>query len=69
MRRLCTKCDDVMGTQTFVQAFFELYFRLADEEGTTLEVSVADERVCLPSFRCLITWRSPLTIRPVLHPA
>ena len=47
MRRLCTKCDDVMGTQTFVQAFFELYFRLADEEGTTLEVSVADERVRL----------------------
>ncbi|KAM5532336.1 hypothetical protein V8D89_014015 [Ganoderma adspersum] len=44
MRRLCTKCDDVMGTQTFAQAFFELYFRLADEDGTTLEVSVADER-------------------------
>ncbi|KAI1794699.1 hypothetical protein LXA43DRAFT_1080747 [Ganoderma leucocontextum] len=44
MHRMCTKCDDVMGTQTFAQAFFQLYFRLADEYGTTLEVSVADER-------------------------
>ncbi|PIL24317.1 hypothetical protein GSI_14070 [Ganoderma sinense ZZ0214-1] len=44
MHRMCTKCDDVMDTQTFVEAFFELYFRLADEDGTTLEVSVADER-------------------------
>ncbi len=37
-----------MGTQTFAQAFFQLYFRLADEDGTTLEVSVADERVSPP---------------------
>lgn len=54
LHRMCTKCDDVMETQTFAQAFFELYVRLADSEGTTLEVSVADERVCPRACFCLI---------------
>ncbi|KAI8989789.1 hypothetical protein BD414DRAFT_522060 [Trametes punicea] len=43
-RRRCTKCDDVMDDETAVEAFFKLWFRIADETGTTLDVSVADER-------------------------
>ncbi|KAI0780559.1 hypothetical protein BD413DRAFT_5316 [Trametes elegans] len=43
-RRRCTKCDDAMDDETAVEAFFQLWFRIADEEGTTLDVSVADER-------------------------
>ena len=34
-----------MDDETAVEAFFQLWFRIADEEGTTLDVSVADERV------------------------
>ena len=34
-----------MDDETFVQAFFQLYFRIEDEEGTTLDVNVSDERV------------------------
>ncbi|KAL7283683.1 hypothetical protein ACG7TL_003119 [Trametes sanguinea] len=43
-RRRCTRCDDAMDDETAVRAFFELWLRLADDEGTTLDVSVADER-------------------------
>ncbi|CDO73630.1 hypothetical protein BN946_scf185014.g100 [Trametes cinnabarina] len=43
-RRRCTRCDDAMDDETAVRAFFELWFRVADEEGTTLDVTVADER-------------------------
>ncbi|KAI0362516.1 hypothetical protein OH77DRAFT_61120 [Trametes cingulata] len=43
-RRRCTKCDDAMEDETSVAAFFQLWFRIADAEGTTLDVSVADER-------------------------
>ncbi|KAI0807789.1 hypothetical protein C8Q74DRAFT_1322450 [Fomes fomentarius] len=44
MRRRCTKCDDAMEDETFVRAFFQLYFRIADEDGNSLDVSVSDER-------------------------
>ncbi|OJT02538.1 hypothetical protein TRAPUB_6955 [Trametes pubescens] len=43
-RRRCTKCDDAMEDDTAVAAFFQLWLRVADEEGTTLDVSIADER-------------------------
>ncbi|KAI0672845.1 hypothetical protein C8Q78DRAFT_1021641 [Trametes maxima] len=43
-RRRCTKCDDAMDDETSVEALFQLWFRLADAHGTTLDVSVADER-------------------------
>ncbi|KAI0373030.1 hypothetical protein BV20DRAFT_849182 [Pilatotrama ljubarskyi] len=43
-RRRCTKCDDAMEDETAVAAFFQLWFRIADAEGTTLDVSIADER-------------------------
>lgn len=47
MRRRCTKCDDAMEDETFVRAFFQLYFRITDEHGNSLDVSVSDERVGL----------------------
>ncbi len=34
-----------MEDDTAVAAFFQLWLRVADEEGTTLDVSIADERV------------------------
>lgn len=34
-----------MEDDTAVAAFFQLWLRLADAEGTTLDVSIADERV------------------------
>ncbi|KAI9065399.1 hypothetical protein FKP32DRAFT_1710462 [Trametes sanguinea] len=43
-RRRCTRCDDAMEDETAVRAFFELWVHIADDEGTTLDVSVADER-------------------------
>ncbi|KAH9901443.1 hypothetical protein C8Q73DRAFT_677845 [Cubamyces lactineus] len=43
-RRVCTKCDDAMEDESHVEAFFELWFRVADADGETLDVSVADER-------------------------
>ncbi|KAI0748478.1 hypothetical protein C8Q80DRAFT_1104088 [Daedaleopsis nitida] len=43
-RRRCTNCDDAMDDNTFVRAFFRLFFRIADEAGTTLDVSVSEER-------------------------
>ncbi|KAI0636607.1 hypothetical protein C8Q77DRAFT_1276525 [Trametes polyzona] len=43
-RRRCTKCDDAMEDETAVAAFFQLWIRIADEDGTTLDVSIADER-------------------------
>ncbi|KAL1944803.1 hypothetical protein VTO73DRAFT_3233 [Trametes versicolor] len=43
-RRRCTKCDDAMDDDTAVAAFFQLWLRLTDAEGTTLDVSIADER-------------------------
>ena len=36
-----------MEDETSVRGFFHLYFRISDEEGTTLDVSVSDERVSL----------------------
>ncbi|RPD66503.1 hypothetical protein L226DRAFT_609332 [Lentinus tigrinus ALCF2SS1-7] len=43
-RRMCTKCDDAMEDDSFVRAFYQLCFRIADEDGTTLDVSVSDQR-------------------------
>ncbi|KAI0333614.1 hypothetical protein GY45DRAFT_1297126 [Cubamyces sp. BRFM 1775] len=43
-RRRCTKCDDAMEDESSVEAFFKLWFRVADADGETLDVSVADER-------------------------
>ena len=45
--RRCTRCSDGMEDETCVRGLFSLYFRLQDEDGTTLEVSVGDERVSL----------------------
>ncbi|KAH9945797.1 uncharacterized protein BXZ73DRAFT_37305 [Epithele typhae] len=42
--RRCAKCDDVMDDDTAVEGFFQIWFRIEDEEGTTLDVSVSDER-------------------------
>lgn len=43
-----------MVDDTAVAAFFQLWLRLADAEGTTLDVSIADERVStlFPSGYC-----------------
>ena len=41
----CSQCDDAMDDESSVEAFFQLHFRLEDEEGTELYVSVSDERV------------------------
>ncbi|KAI0723872.1 hypothetical protein C8T65DRAFT_734380 [Cerioporus squamosus] len=49
MRRMCTKCDDAMEDESFARAFYQLCFRIADEDGTTLDVSVSDKRVGRPS--------------------
>lgn len=42
---MCTKCDDAMEDESFVRASYQLCFRIADDDGTTLDVSVSDERV------------------------
>ncbi|KAI0822761.1 hypothetical protein BC628DRAFT_1387561 [Trametes gibbosa] len=43
-RRRCIKCDDAMDDETSVEALFQLWIRVADQDGATLDVSVADER-------------------------
>ncbi|TFK94811.1 hypothetical protein K466DRAFT_508902 [Polyporus arcularius HHB13444] len=43
-RRMCTKCDDAMEDESFARAFYQLFFRIADDDGSTLDVSVSDKR-------------------------
>ncbi len=56
---MCTKCDDAMEDESFARAFYQLLFRIADEDGSTLDVSVSDKRVCRFRF---VKSRSALTI-------
>jgi len=55
--RECVKCCD-MVTST-IKCLYRFFFRLEDEEGKELVVSVTDEEVCLsgPTLHCAV----PLT--------
>lgn len=44
-----------MDDETSVEALFQLWIRVADQDGATLDVSVADERVS-PDVFLLVGW-------------
>ncbi|KAI0934827.1 hypothetical protein AcW1_006221 [Taiwanofungus camphoratus] len=46
-RRICTACDDAMDEDTYVRPFYQFWFRVQDQEGSQLELSVCDAQCSL----------------------
>lgn len=44
-RKACTRCEDMTGE--YVQWVYEFFFRIYDQTGDSLDISIGEEAVCL----------------------